>query len=380
MAFYGTDINDNQFNNANFTQYGGDGNDALGKSTASFRAYGGDGNDTLYQNGTGYIDAWGGYGNDWLQAALSTSSNYIYGDEGRDAIITGNGADNLDGGQEGDAIYGGGGNDVIYGGDGDDTNSSFTSGGIFTTNQVGGLYGQAGDDYIDGGRGNDWMDGGANNDTMLGGLGNDHIDGGTGNDLMRGGFGDDDYFVDSAADLVYEASDSGFDEVFTTTSFQLASWQSIETLATTNNAGFGAINLNGNQFSNTVIGNAGSNVINGNTGVDVLYGLGGSDIFQFNNSLGTTNHDSIIDFSVAADTFYLENASGMFSLLAAGGLAAIRFCDLSLQAQSAGNVIIYDRANGNLYYDFNGIAAGGQSLFADVTNGLALTAADFFVT
>ena len=91
-----------------------------------------------------------------------------------------------------------------------------------------------------------------------------------------------------------------------------------------------------------------------------------------------TNHDTISDFNVAADTIRLENA--IFTLLATTGtLAANLFKNLSVSAQDADDRIIYNQTTGDLLYDTNGLVAGGQTLFADVSNGLVLTNLDFAV-
>ena len=80
-----------------------------------------------------------------------------------------------------------------------------------------------------------------------------------------------------------------------------------------------------------------------------------------------------------ADTIQLENA--IFTTLAATGvLAASFFENTSIAGQSGAEVVIYDKANGDLYYDTNGAGiAGGLVRFADVTNNTALTFADFVV-
>lgn len=403
MAWYGTDANDFIFGDANIIFYGGDGEDVIGKAGSQLAAYGGHGNDTLYLNGSGlfYMDAWGGYGNDWLFVSPSTTiSSFLYGDEDSDIIEGGGGGDFIEGGRGNDALYGGAGNDVIYGGEGDDTNVSVTAGAAahganYVKTILGGLYGGEGNDYLDGGRGNDYLSGGNGNDTVIGGegsdtmlggagsdmldggAGSDYLDGGTSADVMRGGDGNDFYVVDNAADVVYEAVSQGTDIVYASASWALTMGSFVETLRTVNDAAATAINLTGNSFSNVVIGNTGNNRINGASNSDTLTGGAGNDTFVFDTVLGTS--DKITDYNIAQDQFELKAAAGIFSLLTPGALAANRFCDLSLQSQQAGNVIIYDRAAGNLYYDFNGLQAGGQSLFAQVTPGLALTAAEFFV-
>ena len=98
----------------------------------------------------------------------------------------------------------------------------------------------------------------------------------------------------------------------------------MEVLQTRSAAGTAAINLGGNQFTNTVIGNAGSNVINGSLGHDKLFGGGGNDHFVFSNLLSTAaNLDRILDYNVAADTIRLK--AGIFPGVATGPLAAAAF-------------------------------------------------------
>ncbi len=206
------------------------------------------------------------------------------------------------------------------------------------------------------------------------------LNGGAGVDTLTGLNGNDSYAVDSASDSVIEAVGGGTDRIFASVNYTLAAGQEIETLSTANNAGAAAINLTGNAFGNTLIGNAGANLLLGGLGNDTLTGLNGADTFVFNTTLNAaTNHDTITDFNVAADTIQLENA--IFTLLTATGtLTAGLFKDLSLAAQDANDIIVYNRATGDLFYDTNGLTAGGQTLFADVTNGTALTFADFVVT
>ena len=91
-----------------------------------------------------------------------------------------------------------------------------------------------------------------------------------------------------------------------------------------------------------------------------------------------TNRDVITDYNVADDTIQMDNA--VYALLGAPGLlAANLFKNINLVAQDADDRVLYDQANGNIYYDNNGLAAGGVVHFAEVTNGLALTNLDFFV-
>ena len=160
-------------------------------------------------------------------------------------------------------------------------------------------------------------------------------------------------------------------------SYTLAAGVSAETLRTTNAASTTAINLTGNEINNLVIGNAGANQLNGREGHDKLTGNAGADLFFFNTALSAaTNIDAVTDFSVADDTFRLENA--IFTGLAAGTLNADAF-HIGAAAADAEDRVIYNSATGALSFDNNGSAAGGTTLFAAITAGLALTNADFVI-
>jgi serralysin len=63
---------------------------------------------------------------------------------------------------------------------------------------------------------------------------------------------------------------------------------------------------------------------------------------------------------------------------ATGPLAVAQFFK-GAAAHDADDRIIYNPANGWLVYDLNGSAAGGAIHFANLGEGLAMTAADFAV-
>jgi serralysin len=83
-----------------------------------------------------------------------------------------------------------------------------------------------------------------------------------------------------------------------------------------------------------------------------------------------------VDFSVALDTIQLDNA--VFAGLPTGTLAAGAF-RIGAAALEADDRILYDSASGSLRFDPDGNAAGGASVFAVLSTGLALTNNDFVV-
>ena len=66
-------------------------------------------------------------------------------------------------------------------------------------------------------------------------------------------------------------------------SYALQDDRSVETLATTSDAGTAAINLTGNNLRNTILGNAGNNIIDGQEDRDVMNGRGGNDTYRVDN-------------------------------------------------------------------------------------------------
>lgn len=246
------------------------------------------------------------------------------------------------------------------------------------------LTGDANINNLQGFDGSDVLSGGGGNDVLDGGSGRDRLDGGAGADLMLGGRGSDTYVVNSSGDRVVEVSriEGSSDTVEASISYTLGLY--VEKLVL---IGGGAINGTGNGLNNSITGNGAANSLNGGSGIDTLNGgLGndtlaggaGGDLFLFNSALNAlSNVDRITDFSVADDTFQLDNdvftAAGAVGMLSAGAFRA------GTAAQDADDRIIYDSATGKLYYDADGSGAGTQVLFAQVTAGLGLTNADFHI-
>ncbi|MGO4839572.1 calcium-binding protein, partial [Rhizobiaceae sp. 2RAB30] len=166
------------------------------------------------------------------------------------------------------------------------------------------------------------------------------------------------------------------------TSYALAA--NLENLVLTGSALIGAGNdlnnvIMGNGAANTLSGGAGDDVLYGGAGKDVLTGGAGKDAFVFNAALGSTNIDTVTDFSVIDDTIRLENAV-FTKLTATGTLAPSAFVkNTSGLAADANDRIIYEADTGKLFYDSNGNAAGGSVHFATVNPNLVLTNLDFHI-
>jgi len=166
--------------------------------------------------------------------------------------------------------------------------------------------------------GDDQLFGNGGNDTMYAGNGNDLVEGGADNDLMWGEGGND-----------------------------------------------------------IMRGDAGDDRLNGGVGNDSLDGGLGADQFMFDAALVASNIDTIVDFSVVDDTIVLD--SSFFAAVGAPGALSTTAFHIGSAAHDADDRVIYDSVTGKLYYDANGNGAGGQVLFALLSPGLAMTAADFLV-
>jgi len=220
-----------------------------------------------------------------------------------------------------DSLYGGTGNDRVYGDSGNDA-----------------VYGESGNDQLYGGLGNDRVSGSSGNDRVYGQGNDDRVYGGSGNDTADGGSGND-----------WVVGDSGNDWVF---------------------------------------GNAGNDTVFGGSGNDRLYGGSGGDAFVFNTRLGSAStdravsFDRIVDFSVTADSLWLDNA--IFRKLGAGSLAApaeinSEFFVVGSRARERDDYLIYNKTTGVLSYDADGSGARQAVEFAQLGKNLKLTFKDFLI-
>lgn len=223
-------------------------------------------------------------------------------------------------------------------------------------------------------------------DNLYGNTGNNVLSGNTGNDYMRGGLGNDTYYVHDAGDVTDEVNGGGGganDIVLSYVTYSaLSGIERLTLLGTSviNGVGRNLQNdiITGNSAANVLNGLSGNDTLDGGLGIDSLIGGVGLDIFKFTTAAAAANLDYVIDYSVADDTIQIDNA--VFALLGgAGALVASLFKNLALGAQDANDVLVYNQTTGALFYDNNGLTAGGQFQIADFTNGLVLTSTEFTV-
>lgn len=340
-----------------------------------------------------------GNGNNTINTTAFTLGDVIVdGGAGNDRILTGSKNDTLLGGLGNDILDGGAGNDLLDGGSGNDT----LTGGLGNDTLIGG----DGNDTLNGGDGNDTLTGGFGNDTLDGGAGNDSLDGGVGNDTLTGGLGNDIITGGDGTDTLVESADRFFTLTNTSLETKLLTTgnkveftdtlSGIEQARLTGGAGantinasaftLGAVTLDGQAGNDILTGGTGNDTLIGGAGNDSLTGGTGKDTFVFANtgitpfSTSGLGVDTIADFVLADDLLQL-NVNTFNKLTYLGALKAADFATVTTDADAATNAasIVYNSANGKLFYNQNGTAAGlgtgGQ--FATLTGNPLLTTANF---
>ena len=313
--------------------------------------------------------------------------NLLQGLGGADRLFGGAGADILEGGAGEDMLYGGLGPDILNGGEGFDlaryddaawgdlvinmANPNNSTGPATGDSYLGieGVVGGLGNDAITGDANDNQLSGLAGNDVLDGGIGNDRLYGGLGADTLIGGDGFDFACYDDAAsrgliiNLMTPSGNTG--NAFGDTYFD------IEGVI----GSVGSDTITGNSLQNNLQGGLGNDTLNGGLENDVLLGGSGADKFVFNTALDAVNNvDTISDFTRKIDDFVLSQAifAGIGSKLDASEFQIG-------PANSATDRIIYIPTSGQLFYDSNGNGDGGETLFATVNPGTALTIGDFIM-
>jgi Ca2+-binding RTX toxin-like protein len=397
---------------------GAAGGDILDGRAGADRLEGGAGNDLLYGGAGGdLLD--GGSGFDRASYVESAEAVQVYlngivgvgGDAAGDTLIR---VENLIGSNGDDALFGSSLANEIIGGAGADYLN-----GLAGNDQ---LYGEAGDDTLCGRSGADYLDGGVDgvdtadytgssgavqvslgagtatggdaqgdtyysienfigsslDDVLVGDLGVNALSGGSGADVLIGGGGADALNGGLGVDTANYSSSPTRVRVNLTTGVALDADAQGDTFVAIENLGGTAFNdvLTGSAGANAISGAGGNDQLNGGAGADSLMGDAGADAFAFTTTLGAANVDTILDFSVADDIIWIDNA--VFTGLINGVLAAGAF-KIGAAATDADDRIIYDNATGALYFDADGNGAGAAVQFAALASGLAMTNADFLV-
>jgi Ca2+-binding RTX toxin-like protein len=133
--------------------------------------------------------------------------------------------------------------------------------------------------------------------------------------------------------------------------------------------------LTGTSVAEKIVGSGGNDKIYGKGGMDILTGGTGSDTFAFDTALGTSNVDTITDFTPGVDKIMFS--SKVFTSLWVQTLGADVF-RVGTKALDHNDHIIYDKATGTLSYDADGSGSIAAVQFAKVAAGLALSASDFY--
>ncbi|MEB3343434.1 choice-of-anchor K domain-containing protein [Okeania sp.] len=203
------------------------------------------------------------------------------------------------------------------------------------------------DEKLDGKGGNDNLIGRGGNDILIGGSGKDKLNGGSGNDDLNGGKGNDNLVGSGGDDILI--------------------------------GGNGKDKLNGGSGNDDLYGEAGNDILTGGKGKDVfVYDTGRNFRKQ---DIGV---DTIVDFVLGEDTIVLSRTT--FSRLETfiGSLLEEQEFEIVNNNEAAENsdaFIVYDRSNGDLYYNENGSnnGFGSGGLFARLKGSPELEAFDIFI-
>ncbi|MGK9264959.1 hypothetical protein KXS15_29135, partial [Sinorhizobium meliloti] len=238
---------------------GGLGNDLYYVDSAAARIFEtvGEGSDTLFANLSYSLAT--GQEVEALRTISSTATTAINltGNEFANTVVGNAGANRLNGGAGADSLYGYAGNDTYYvdnaadrvyesAKSGADTVYASTSYSLATGQEVEALraISSTATTAIN-------LTGNEFANTVVGNAGANRLNGGAGADSLYGYAGNDTYYVDNAADRVYESAKSGADTVYASASYSLATGQEVEALRAISSTATTAINLTGNEFTNT---------------------------------------------------------------------------------------------------------------------------------
>jgi Ca2+-binding RTX toxin-like protein len=303
-----------------------------------------------------------------------SASDRLTGDSLNNTLAGNAGNDTLDGGAGNDTMIGGAGNDIYYVRQTGDVVTELANEGTDLVYSYLSSYTLGAN--VENGRiistGTASLTGNSANNVLFAGAGNNILDGSSGTDTVSyqyGVTGTSGVTVSLALTTAQTTGGSGSDTLI-----------SIENLTGSNNAD----RLTGNTAANVLSGGAGNDTIAGGAGNDRLTGGTGNDQFIFNTTLGSTNIDTITDFTSGSDKIVLDDdiftALGITGTTTGVALTASRFHAGTTAADSLDR-IIYNQSTGQLFYDADGSGTTTTAVqFATLSNKpatLALT--DFLV-
>ena len=139
--------------------------------------------------------------------------------------------------------------------------------------------------------------------------------------------------------------------------------------------------LRGNATVNAIDGRGGADRIEGAGGADLLTGGAGADTFVY--TAATAGGDTITDFvssltNAGTSDFLSFSASGFGGGLVPGGTAPLIQASNPIATGSKGQ-FLFDRDDGRIMWDADGVGSGSPVLVATLTGVTSLSANDFLI-
>lgn len=135
--------------------------------------------------------------------------------------------------------------------------------------------------------------------------------------------------------------------------------------------------ITGGLGNDKMYGGAGADVVDGGWGADYLSGGLGGDVFRFTTAATASNIDHIADFTAGSDRIQIENS--VFTKFTATGVVSAGSFVAGTAAADSNDYLIYNSANGRLYYDADGSGSGLAQHVATIGGHLTLSASSFWI-